>query len=139
MYSEKHWIQMPRSGMRRLACRKSEVCKRTTCPSSMLFSALVRPFAGGSSVKSIYWPARMLSISPFLSPGRPGAITTGLPADSTEDGIGPWIAGVVDGPRPRLAKADALGSIPKLVPAREKAFTSWAQLPVAMHAIYSYC
>ena len=36
-------------------------------------------------------------------------MSTGLDvADSTEDGIGPWIAGVVDGPRPRLAKADAL-------------------------------
>ena len=73
----------------------------------------------------------MLSISPFLSPGRPGAITTGLDAaDSTEDGNGLWIAGVVDGPKPRLAKADAFGSILKLVPAKEKAFTSWAQLPV---------
>ena len=120
MYSEKHWIQMPRSGMRRLACRKSEVCKRTTCPSSMLFSALLQPFAGGSSV---YWPARMLSISPFLSPG---AITTGLDAaDSTYRPVDSRCCA-----KPRLAKADALGSIPKLVPAKEKAFTLWAQLPV---------
>ena len=28
------------------------------------------------------------------------------------------IAGVVNGPKPRLAKADALGSIPKFVPER---------------------
>ena len=75
-------------------------------------------------MKSTYWPARMLSTSPFLSAGKPGAITIGLVAvDSTTEGIGPWVDVVVDGPRPRLASIDALGSPPNLVPAKEELIT----------------
>ena len=46
--------------------------------------ALVRPFAGGSSVKSTYWSDRMASTNALRIAGSPGATTIDAEADAAE-------------------------------------------------------
>ena len=59
----------------------------------------------------------MLSTKLFFSAGKPGATTIGLEAAFSPEG-GTSVA-EAECPMPRLEKMAALGSAPKLVPARE--------------------
>lgn len=66
-------------------------------------------------MKSMKWPANILSTSPFFIAGRPWATTIELDDElSVGEVIGPLLDAVVDDPKPRLASVAVFGSLPKL-------------------------
>ena len=80
IYSAKHWVHVARSGIIFLVPETSSARTTMMCPSSWLDRGRVRPFAGGSSEKSMYCPARICSTSFRGTAGNPAPTDTIFPA-----------------------------------------------------------
>ena len=72
----KHWTHVAKSGVSFLVSRRSAACTTTVWPSTVLGIDLTFPLAGGSSAKSMYFPANIFSTYFLGSEGSPSPVAT---------------------------------------------------------------